>query len=123
MLFRSSFSRSTWQSVWDQLDRHVSAKKVKGYYESVFAEMAAEGSLTFAPVFFDADRWYEIDTLEDLRAAEQLFPRRSPVQIATQRLRHSVQEITPIAAQGALITGSNSQRGDSPRFIPVPAFD
>ena len=69
-----SFSRSTWQSIWQRLDRHIAAKKVNGYYESVFAEMAAEGNLTFEPVLFDADRWYEIDTLEDLSAAEKIFP-------------------------------------------------
>ena len=73
-----SFSRSTWQSIWERLDRHISAKKVKEYYESVFAELVAEENLTFAPVFFDADRWYEIDTLEDLSAAEKMFPRPSP---------------------------------------------
>lgn len=72
-----SFSRSTWQLIWERLDRHISAKKVKGYYESVFAELVAEENLTFAPVFFDADRWYEIDTLEDLSTAEQLFPGHS----------------------------------------------
>ncbi len=72
-----SFSRSSWRSIWDRLDRHISAKKVKGYYESVFAELVAEEKLTFAPVFFDPDRWYEIDTLEDLSAAEKMFPRPS----------------------------------------------
>lgn len=74
-----SFSSSTWQLIWERLDRHISAKKVKGYYESVFAELVTEESLSFAPVFFDADRWYEIDTLEDLSAAEKLFPTPFPV--------------------------------------------
>lgn len=104
-----SFSRSTWQSIWERLDRHISANKVKGYYESVFAEMVAEGKLTFAPVFFDADRWYEIDTLEDLSAAEQLFPRHSQIQIAAKRLRPPVQEVAPIAARNAAIMESNSK--------------
>ena len=86
-----SFSRSTWQLIWERLDRHISANKVKGYYESVFAEMVAEENLTFAPVFFDADRWYEIDTLEDLSAAEKMLPGHSPFQVAAQRLRPPVQ--------------------------------
>lgn len=69
-----SFSRATWQLIWQRLDRHIAADNVQGYYETVFAELVAEGELSFAPVFFDADRWYEIDTIEDLRAAEKLLP-------------------------------------------------
>jgi len=40
----------------------------------VFAEMVAKGDLSFEAVFFDDQRWYEIDTLEDLYEAERLFP-------------------------------------------------
>ncbi|MBW2185473.1 MAG: phosphocholine cytidylyltransferase family protein [Deltaproteobacteria bacterium] len=69
-----SFSRATWQLIWQRLDRHIATDNVQGYYETVFAELVAEGELSFAPVFFDADRWYEIDTIEDLRAAEKLLP-------------------------------------------------
>ena len=36
------------------------------FYESVFEEMAAEGSMRSAAVIFPAERWYEIDTLADL---------------------------------------------------------
>ena len=45
---------------------------VNGYYETVFADMVNEGCLSFTPVFFDASRWYEIDTIADLRAAEKV---------------------------------------------------
>ncbi len=76
-----SFSRRTWRLIWERLDQHVSAKKVEGYYESVFAEMVSEGTITFAPVFFNADRWYEIDTHEDLSAAEEMFPGTSVVPV------------------------------------------
>ena len=69
-----SFSRSSWQRVAMRLERHISAGKVDTYYETVFAEMVADGSLSFQAVVFDDARWYEIDTLEDLRAAERLFP-------------------------------------------------
>jgi choline kinase len=68
-----SFSRNTWRSIWKRLDQHISAKKVKGYYETVFAEMVAEACLTFSPVFFDPDSWYEIDSHEDLFAAAKMF--------------------------------------------------
>ncbi len=70
-----SFSQPSWQRVTRRLEQYVSAGRVNGYYEAVFAEMVAEGSLAFEAVFFDDRRWYEIDTLEDLRNAEQLFSR------------------------------------------------
>jgi len=70
-----SFSRASWHRVTRRLERHISAGRVNGYYEAVFAEMITEGDLSFEAVFFDDQRWYEIDTLEDLREAERLFPR------------------------------------------------
>lgn len=70
-----SFSRSSWQRITRRLEQRISAGLVNGYYETVFAEMVADGSLSFEAVFFDNRRWYEIDTLEDLCAAERLFPR------------------------------------------------
>ena len=35
----------------------------------------ADGSLAFDVVFFDAERWYEIDNLADLKEADKLFGR------------------------------------------------
>lgn len=78
-----SFSRATWRAVGERLDRYVAAKRTGDYYESVFAEMIADGSMSLSPVLFEANSWYEVDTLEDLAAAELLFPRHS----ATLRLR------------------------------------
>jgi len=72
-----SFSPRLWQRVIQRLEQHVSAGRVNGYYERVFAEMVADGDLSFEAVFFDDDGWYEIDTLEDLREAERLFPRNN----------------------------------------------
>ena len=72
-----SFSRGTWGAVCERLERRIVAGQTGDYYESVFAEMVADGSLALAPVFFPAERWYEIDTLADLEAAELLFPRDS----------------------------------------------
>ncbi len=67
-----SLSTQTWQQVRKRLDHHISKNMVNGYYETVFADMVTEDCLSLAPVFFDADRWYEIDTIADLRAAAQI---------------------------------------------------
>ncbi len=68
-----SLSTATWQEVVRRLDRRITAGKVYDYYEVVFAEMVAEKLLTLQSVHFDEGRWCEIDTLEDLRIAEQIF--------------------------------------------------
>jgi choline kinase len=67
-----SLSRKTWHLVRERLERQISANMVGGYYETVFADMVNEGCLSFSPVFFDPKRWYEIDNLTDLRAAEKM---------------------------------------------------
>jgi choline kinase len=66
-----SLSSITWQLVRERLDHYISNNMVNGYYETVFADMVTEGCLSFTPVFFDSKRWYEIDTIADLRAAAQ----------------------------------------------------
>jgi choline kinase len=65
-----SLSAATWQLVKERLDVHISNNMVNGYYETVFADMVKEDCLSFTPVFFDSNSWYEIDTITDLRAAE-----------------------------------------------------
>ena len=72
-----SFSQETWRSICERLDTYIVAKRTGDYYESVFAEMVADGSMTLTPVLFAPESWYEIDTLEDLAAAELIFPRYS----------------------------------------------
>jgi NDP-sugar pyrophosphorylase family protein len=52
---------------------YIADEKVSGYYEVVFAELVANGSLTFEAVSFDTKPWYEIVTIEDLANAEKLF--------------------------------------------------
>ena len=64
-----SLSNITWQLVKERLEFHISNNMVNGYYETIFADMVTDGCLSFAPVFFDANRWYEIDTVADLQAA------------------------------------------------------
>jgi choline kinase len=68
-----SFSLSSWRLVEKQLEQHISAGRVNDYYETALAEMIAAGSLSFKPVFFNPGRWYEIDTLRDLRESELIF--------------------------------------------------
>jgi len=74
-----SLSLKTWQAMEQRLSRYVVDGQLGVYYETVFADMVADGSLAFDAVFFDADRWYEIDTLADLDAAEALFGRRRSI--------------------------------------------
>ncbi len=68
-----SLSLETWNSVEKRLSRYVSEGRLGEYYEAVFADMVADGSLAFDAVFFDTEQWYEIDTLKDLDEAEKLF--------------------------------------------------
>lgn len=68
-----SLSLQTWKKLEQKLSCYVSAQKLGEYYETALADMVAEGMLSFEAVFFDAERWYEIDTLTDLREADKLF--------------------------------------------------
>ena len=68
-----SLSRQSWNSITRRLDFYISAGKVNVYYELVFAEMIADGSLDLECVFFDKAFWYEIDTLHDLREGARIF--------------------------------------------------
>jgi choline kinase len=68
-----SLSLKTWRAMEERLSDYVSDGRLGVYYEAVFADMVADGSLAFDAVFFEADRWYEIDTLADLDEAEKLF--------------------------------------------------
>lgn len=67
-----SLSSATWQRVQERLEWHITNNLVNGYYETVFADMVKESILSLTPVFFDSNRWYEIDTIADLRIAEQM---------------------------------------------------
>ena len=67
-----SLSRATWSRVLLRLDRAIADGRVNEYYEVVFAEMVADGSLSFECVLFGPDQWYEVDKLEDLHGAEQI---------------------------------------------------
>ena len=68
-----SLSLRSWRQVIRRLGQHVAAGRVNDFYERIFAEMVADGSLSFLAVFFDPTSWHEIDTLEDLQKAELFF--------------------------------------------------
>ena len=68
-----SVSLHSWNKIEESLSQYVSEGRLGEFYEVVLAEMVADGILCFDAVFFDADRWYEIDTQTDLDAAEILF--------------------------------------------------
>lgn len=78
-----SLSTKTWQLVRERLDQHISNNMVNGYYETVFEDMVNENCLSLTPVVFDANSWYEIDTIADLRAAEQMSGLHHPLAITT----------------------------------------
>ena len=69
-----SFSLPSWHSIIEKLDQYISVGNVNNYYETVLAEMVADGSLSLKTVSFDDKPWYEIDTMEDLAEAKKLFP-------------------------------------------------
>ncbi len=66
-------SLASWHCIVKRLEQHISDGKVNDFYETVFAEMIADGSLSLETVSFDPKPWYEIDTIEDLAEAEKLF--------------------------------------------------
>jgi len=68
-----SFSRTSWHDIAERLNQYISTDRVHDYYEAVFADMVADGSLSLQTVPFDSKLWYEIDTIEDLAKAEKLF--------------------------------------------------
>jgi choline kinase len=56
-----------------QLDFQVAKERHDLYYEAVFADLISQGSLRLAVLCAAPDKWVEIDTLEDLQAAKNLF--------------------------------------------------
>jgi NDP-sugar pyrophosphorylase family protein len=69
-----SLARDTWGEVRKRLDRYVAAGRTGYFYDSVFEEMIAAGSMAPAAVIFPTEQWYEVDTPADRDAAELVFP-------------------------------------------------
>ena len=71
------------------------AGRVNEYYETVLAEMLADGSIAMDAVPFDQGRWYEIDTIEDLQEAELMFPIEVSTEIGSPPITVSGMTVTP----------------------------
>jgi choline kinase len=84
-----SLSTISWKLIKERLEQHISNNKVDGYYETIFSELVAEGSLHFTPGLFGTTQWYEIDTLDDLHKAERIFPQHALVPISKENNRPS----------------------------------
>ncbi|HIA35831.1 MAG TPA: phosphocholine cytidylyltransferase family protein [Flavobacteriales bacterium] len=67
------FSLETWKRIYKHLDIWIEAGRINDYYEALFSEMVGNGSLHLQCVYFDMDRWYEIDTTDDLHNCEMLL--------------------------------------------------
>jgi len=70
-----SFSMSSWRKIVTELGKWIEEGKVCDYYEAVFSEMVALQTLDLACVYFDLNKWYEIDTIEDLEECEKALDR------------------------------------------------
>jgi choline kinase len=69
-----SLSLQSWHGAIERLDSFIAEGRVGEYYETVFADMVADGSIKLDAAFFDENKWYEIDTVPDLNQAELMFP-------------------------------------------------
>ncbi|MFP6664180.1 MAG: phosphocholine cytidylyltransferase family protein [Deltaproteobacteria bacterium] len=67
-----SFSRATWSRVLKRLGQAVAESRENEYYEVVLREMVADGSLSLDSLIVDSDRWYEVDSINDLPGAERI---------------------------------------------------
>lgn len=82
-----SLSVPTWNRVAIRLNRFISDGRVGEYYEAVFAEMIADGTLSFEAAFIDPNSWYEIDTMVDLNEAQEIFNSKSRLRVGLD-VRH-----------------------------------
>jgi choline kinase len=98
-----SLSLQSWRRIIARLDRYITDHRVGEYYEAVFAEMVADGTLAFDPVFFDENRWYEVDTVADLSRAELIFPHTPQATTAECYLQVLTADIENIRASGETV--------------------
>lgn len=69
-----SFSEITWSKIVARLDIHVKQGQLSEFYEIVLTELVKEREIFLRAVCVNENRWYEVDTISDLRAAEIMFP-------------------------------------------------
>ncbi len=92
-----SIAFESWQKIEKELSDFISQDRLGEYYEVVFAEMVSKGVLPFEAVFFDADRWYEIDTLADLCEAEKIFTKPKALAIDSHSSgKSSIEPVTTL---------------------------
>jgi len=60
-----------------ELSRFVEAERTDQYYEAVFSDLIAQKRLQMSVLRADSLKWAEVDTHEDLSAAEALFGREA----------------------------------------------
>jgi choline kinase len=60
-----------------ELSRFVEAERTDQYYEAVFSDLIAQKRLQMSVLPADSLKWAEVDTHEDLSAAEALFGRET----------------------------------------------
>ncbi|RZN36084.1 MAG: phosphocholine cytidylyltransferase family protein [Methanosarcinales archaeon] len=115
-----SFSLASWHSITERLDRYISAGRVNNYYETVLAEMVADGSLYLKTVSFDGKPWYEIDTVEDLAETEKLFSADTyKTKIPSTTMQHAVGILKPSFQHAKSIGGETITRSLSKlRSVP-----
>ena len=106
-----SLSSQSWQRVIARLDRYLEDGRVNEYYETVFADMVADGSLEFDAVLFNENKWYEIDAMEDLHQAELMFPRAPaidlPVHAGFKQVNFGHVISRPAASNANILTPAN----------------
>jgi NDP-sugar pyrophosphorylase family protein len=73
-----SLSVASWEKVLGRLEEHINGGRTGSYYEIVFSELVQERELSLEAVICPADRWYEMDTVADQQAAEQMVNYLSP---------------------------------------------
>ncbi len=56
-----------------ELDSYIARQRFDQYYEAVYADLISRGAMRLAVLSAAPNRWAEVDTLEDLQAAEELF--------------------------------------------------
>lgn len=79
-----SFSKSTWNHLFRELDRMVGEGDVNGYYETAIRNLARENKIRLKIADFSDLWWDEIDTPEDLERVEAIITEnRELIQLPT----------------------------------------
>ena len=116
-----TLSAQSWKATAARLDQFISAGRTDEYYEAVFAEMIPEGTICFEAAFFDEKKWCEIDTVNDLSAAEMLFhplPRLATKYVnlprvgADESIKKRGMDTTPIAEISSALTDAPAALGN-----------